>query len=254
MRSLVRCVAIVFCFMPISGCVSFKFTTTIHKIPDAESLVPEKTTFKIITTPRTCDGTTLALAGTTEGYVPRMYAEKQKREGNLFDPKAFPQFVAASLPGMLMETATNRYPGIFAETQNSIPLIVSIDRKYKSSDLDAAALICVLSALILPMYASETSTFNIGVSLLGAGANSLHIASIPFERRDGMLFSLFSPLGLIPIPGHADKRTTSVLIPPSVDFGGELTLNSIVDATVLGLTRQGRTGFAKRMDPQKTQR
>ena len=158
-----------------TGCASFKFTTTIHKVENAEALLPAKTTFKIVRTPRTCEETKVMLAGITEGYIPKMMYEKENgKMGSPSSPRVIDAALLESslLPGMLMETATNRYPGIFTDSPQSVPLVVTVDRKSRSPDPMASMFLSILSAFIIPGVVSESSTFNIGVCLAGMQPSS----------------------------------------------------------------------------------
>lgn len=224
--------AVIFCGTLLGGCTSYKFTTTIHKVPDAELLIPEDTTFRIVRTPHTHNGGQLLCGGSTQVHLLNASADS-------FD---------SALPGLLMETAARRYPRVFANGANSVPLIVRLDTKDVAPPVSPLNLVSLFSLMTIPLCVSESTAFDVDVSVFDAGTGSTHIASVAFERRDTVLRSS-TPLGWIPVPGHADRRLTPLLDSRTqLDIGAELTLESIVDATVQGLTRKGRAGLAELLD------
>lgn len=148
----------------------------------------------------------------------------------------------------MSRTAQARYPAIFAEGQRAYPLSVVVRVKGDSPSIALVVSQMLLSGLVLggllPLYAVEKSDIEVCPELLlDGGMVRVPLATVGFELRSGVWITVFTPLGLIPVPGRADKRDIqNVLpyifgdaIPPPPANGYALNVESCVDALVLSL-------------------
>lgn len=122
---------------------------------------------------------------------------------------AMPQFTREKM----MTTAQQQYPKIFSDSQTALPLDVAINGRF-SQDCDLFALAC-LSLFTLPTPRFHyVGDYTVRVRAADEDQGLILDQSIPFKREDLEWISIYTPLGLIPIPGHTDLPRSSYFMDP----------------------------------------
>lgn len=133
---------------------------------------------------------------------------------------------------ILQEKAEQRYPDLFSNAVDALPLHIRCKVQRSSSWL-VSYLLQPLTLGQIPLPFSEEAHFRIQVYLQGESVTNQHeIGEIRFSRRDFGWMSLFSPIGLTKIPGETAKPKTSGIMfdKQARQRGGELTIESIIDS------------------------
>jgi tetratricopeptide (TPR) repeat protein len=154
-----------------------------------------------------------------------------------------------------MAAARERYPLIFDEDRNALPVNVEVVCEYDDYHERALryALLTVLSVGIVPSLAppgaNEAGDFSVRVSADDPDQGPIAYPPVTFQRRNVAWWTVFTPLGLIPVPGQTDvPRSFSTMFGDDerewTRKGGVLTLASCVEAVVQAL----EAGDLGRMD------
>ncbi|MCP4717780.1 MAG: hypothetical protein GY868_21860, partial [Deltaproteobacteria bacterium] len=142
----------------------------------------------------------------------------------------------ANLAPDLQKKACHRYPNLFTDQTNALPLNVSIiTRSYKNTSVASsfvAALSWGLFGLVLPLPLGFTCDYEIIVECPAAGFRQ----KTEFRNRLLSWISFPSPLALLPIPRKADRRARVIHPSQSRYYSGKLfTLECFAEAVVQAL-------------------
>jgi len=216
-----------FCGFMVTGCCSTRFTTTIHKTEISD--LKGKAFFKIV---KASPPPHHYMSGTPTGYV------LINNNGDFVALQGRDNISEEDFRYKLFQVALKRYPELFRDSPDAIPIDVCVMGENSSSivpSLTAELLTLTILGGVFPLPCSGTSDFNVRTELHGMvtpGPRNL----VHFVRKDVMWITVFTPLGLIPIPGESEEEKTSeVGQPQSLQLGGKLTLNGFVDAVVVSL-------------------
>lgn len=103
------------------------------------------------------------------------------------------------------------YPQLFSQEPEAIPLLVRV--KSESDDQIAGAILTGLTLGIIPFPVRTGFNREIGVTPWSGSGGVLPESVIRYSRRDHAWMTIFTPLGLIPIPGRSDmERDTAMLL------------------------------------------
>ncbi len=160
-----------------SGCATFttKSTTTVHFQEEACKFIPTRV--------RIVEATPLFATKTT----PSQFAK------------------------VLMDVGMRRYPTVFADTSNAVPVEVAIGEKASSSarlflSVSLPTLFVVGGVIPFPIW--KTSDFNVSVRLPSVRGTQPAIVTKTLTTEEATWASCFTPLGWIPIPGRSDGART----------------------------------------------
>ncbi len=223
-----------FCIIPLllllCGCTSVRFTTDIHK----QSLKMElPVRFRI----------------ERLSYAP---LPKQDMREQCLWAEGFLWLNVNSVPivadnaeervrNMARKTAVARYPELFSEKSDSIPLDIAV-RIDRTSKLWSTYLSIIPPLSLIPIPTSDRVIFNVSASVIESGQGEALGRSV-FTRRDVAWWTISSPLGLIPIPGKSNvpKISSMKLFQESSEVGGDLTIEGFVDSIVRILQQRDLT-------------
>lgn len=122
---------------------------------------------------------------------------------------AMPQFTREKM----MTTAQQQYPKLFSDARATLPVDVAINGRF-SQDSDLFALAC-LSLFTLPTPRFHyVGDYSVRVRAADEDQGLILDQSISFRREDLEWISIYTPLGLIPIPGHTDLPRSSYFMDP----------------------------------------
>jgi hypothetical protein len=145
----------------------------------------------------------------------------------------------------LMTVARQQYPRIFSDAAPAVPVDVTISGTY-AQDHDLFLLAC-LSFFTIPAprfhYAGD---YAVRVRVADEEQGLILDQRIRFKRDDWEWISLYTPLGLIPIPGRSDLARSSYFMDPGPDEQAKqrwLDNASCVEA----ITQMVRAGDAAKM-------
>lgn len=226
MKSFSFALFLCFCGSLLTGCCSTRFTTTIHKTEISD--LKGKAVFKIV---KASPPPYHYMSGTPTGYV-------MENKGNIVKSQGRNNISEEAFRYMLFKVAIERYPELFRDSPDAIPIDVCVMGENSSSfvpSITAELLTLTILGGILPLPCSGTSDFNVRTELhemvTPGTRNPVH-----FLRKDVMWITVWTPLGLIPIPGQSEvEKTSEVWQPQAFQLGGKLTLNGFVDAIVVSL-------------------
>jgi hypothetical protein len=218
---------LVFCGSLLTGCCSTRFTTTIHKTEISD--LKGKAVFKIV---KASPPPHHYMSVTPTGYV----LDNKYDIINLGFARI--NIAEEAFRKRLFQVALKRYPELFRDSPDAIPIDVCVMGENSSSigpSITAEILTLTILGGIFPLPFSGTSDFNV--------RTELHEMVIPgtrnpvrFVRKDVVWITCLTPLGLIPIPGESEcERTCEVGQTQSFQQGGDLTLQGFVDAIVVSL-------------------
>lgn len=170
----IRWSAVIGSVILLSGCISQRGITTLQEAPNA--------------------------AGTLAGLHFRI-AEVEQKQGTYAG-------AGGSVQG-LQEMLTKAYPQLFTDELDAIPLAVHF--KSETDQQIVGAILTGLTLGIIPLPAHSGFRMEVGVTPWSESGAALPESRINYIRRDHGWMSIFTPLGLIPIPGRSDmERDTSM--------------------------------------------
>lgn len=213
----------------LTGCCSTRFTSTIRKTEVTG--VKGKAYFKIV---KATPPPHHFMCGSPTGYA------VDNKDDVLRSNLAMGSYNISEdeFRKKVFQVAMDRYPELFREAPDAIPIDVTVTGKNSSStvaSITAEILTLTLLGGIFPLPISGTSEFVVRTELHDMGTPGQG-APVPFIRRDVLWLTVFTPLGLIPIPGEtACEKTSEVGQLKSFQTGGALTLEGFADAVVAGL-------------------
>ncbi|MGB4342490.1 MAG: hypothetical protein WBJ03_02645 [Moraxellaceae bacterium] len=108
------------------------------------------------------------------------------------------------------------YPQFFSEEPDALPLLVRF--KSEQDDQIAGAVLTGLTLGIIPFPVRTGFNMEVGVTPWSGTGGVLPESVIRYSRRDHGWMTIFTPLGLIPIPGRSDmeRDTSTVLTDPTL--------------------------------------
>jgi hypothetical protein len=136
----------------------------------------------------------------------------------------------------LAQLAGEKYPQLFADHKNALPLVVQINCRSDYS-VSAMAIIGALTLSVLPMCQTVTSDLSIRTMLADEIQGLVLDKTVTFQRKDIGWFSIW-PWGMLPRPGASDFPRTSGwmkqnFFPEDLIFAGwPFTRKACVDAIV----------------------
>lgn len=165
---------------------------------------------------------------------------------NLSSPNGYGSIVPDMSRGKFMAEARQQYPLIFAEGRDALPVNVEVDCEYDdfSDRAGKYALLTVLTLGLVPTPApaggNEAGVFSVRVSAMDPDHGPIEYPAVTFQRRNAAWWTVFTPLGLIPVPGQTDipRNSTTIIGFEDAGFGDrsrKLTLDSCVEAVVQAL-------------------
>ena len=167
----------------LSGCASVRFTTTLKPQPDPGPIFGEA---------RFC-------------IHQAKVSEKRPVPEYSYSTLPCPVTTAPNLEGeklqALIRTSVENLPSVFADDIRSIPVTVKIDRAH-SSDFDCFIYPGIIpSALgVLPSPEGRATRYTVNAESPCGSSPS----PTSFSRHDAGWGTLYTPLGLIPVPGFSD--------------------------------------------------
>lgn len=219
----------------LNGCASTRFTASIGRVEKPNLPIERK--FRIVSVEPP--------AVLRAFHSPVGYYQEWAGGDHIVLPLMVPEFSAqhgARLTEQLVRTSVERYPDLFSTSSKALPLavrITEVDKSDYSAWLTGAVLLTagVVGGVLPSPTVVRSSSFQVRVSHADPDLD-LRGVPIDVERTDVGWVSGLSPLGLIPIPGRSDCKKASYMQdghPRLMKRGGQLTLDSFVDATVKGL-------------------
>jgi hypothetical protein len=223
LRLLGLCSSAAACVMFVTGCMSMRFATTLPPAGQRDrclGLVKVNITNLVVSSPA--------------GY------------GNIVPDMARKDFMAA---------AREQYPLIFDEDRNALPVNVEVVCEYDDYHERALkyALLTVVSIGIVPSRAppgaNEAGDFSVRVSADDPDEGPIAYPPVTFQRQNVAWWTVFTPLGLFPVPGQTDAPRSRGMIsnledPELSRKSGALSMASCVEAVVQAL----EAGDLGRMD------
>ena len=214
LRSLGLCLSVAACMMFATGCMSIRFATTLPPSGRQDrclGLVKVNITNVVVSSPA--------------GY------------GNIVPDMARKDFMAA---------AREQYPLIFDEDRNALPVNVEVVCEYDDYQERALrnALLTILTVGIVPSPAppgaNEAGDFSVRVSADDPDQGPIAYPAVTFQRRNAAWWTVFTPLGFIPVPGRTDtpKSFNTMFGAYEREWarkGAALTMASCVEAVVQAL-------------------
>ena len=208
----------------MTGCCSYRFTTTMSR-PAAQPNQSVKFFVKELNYPKVRRWA----IPTIEGF--------SYESGKQLPTEISPDM----LKGTISKTSTVRYPHLFSNQSDSIPLKVSVRIHDKHDPLMGLKFTAfTLTGTILHLPWSDGGIFDVSVSLFAENFTPVQIGTIAFVRKDYLWISLVSPTALLNIPGESAKPKTSSG-DEALQHGGDLTVESIVDAVATILQQRDLT-------------
>lgn len=165
------------------GCASIRFTTTLKPQPDPGPIFGEA---------RFCV------------HAPKV-SEKHAVFEYFYGTLPCPVTTAPKLEGdklrAFIRASVENFPSVFADDIRSIPVAVTINRTH-SSDFDCFIYPAIIPSVlgVLPCPEGRTSRYETNVNTPCGGS----LAAVSFSRHDAASGTLYTPLGLIPVPGFSD--------------------------------------------------
>lgn len=232
-----RCICVVLlCGLSISsGCAAVRCTTNL-KTPDNAATLSTRYKFRL-------EKVQYSVTRDSANCITAPYVPADIITGDIVSNRFSIVTIwdEAKWLGELKKTGESRYPAIFTTDQRSYPLSVSIKAVAHNSGQFMLVLFTFLTGFdSLPNPMWETCDFEVSTSIsLDGGMTQAPLATVQFQRKDLMWVSLLTPLGLIPVPGRADKRQSGTMVGylanPTAPIGYALSVESCVDAIVLSL-------------------
>ena len=212
----------------LTGCCSTRFTSTIQKTD--VSGAKKNVYFKIVKAqpPKPCG------VPTGYGYLNDSGDMKQGFCTGAISEDDFRRRIS--------KVAVQRYPELFCEASDAIPIEVIVTGKYSSTA--GQSLLLEIGTLgifygILPLPMSETSDFTVATDIPDTSTQGVTYRQkepVSFVRKDVSWTTFPFPLGLISIPGEsACEKTSEIGQAQAFKTGGQLTLEGFVDAVVASL-------------------
>ncbi|MFO7535874.1 MAG: hypothetical protein R6X19_09375 [Kiritimatiellia bacterium] len=227
----VKCCGLLFVLMAglgACGCISSRLTTNLK--PQAERPKPIKNMrFNVVSVG--FDDTT-SEAGMMAPFASTNAPGTEENDGFTWTPDQWKTEI--------MRIGVERYPEIFSLQPAARPIDVSIKAQVNSSIRAMVAMelgtLCVLGG-VLPLPVRIIGDFDVTTSLVSDEGLATPLCSIQFQRRDVSWITVFTPLGLLPIPGKSDKRQTiglwNISQPPTTTY--QMTVDSCLEAVVLAI-------------------
>jgi hypothetical protein len=142
----------------------------------------------------------------------------------------------------ISQLAVQRYPELFRDTPEAIPIDVLITAKNSTSFFSSSLLMVGSLGIIgavLPLPTSGTSEFAVKIDIPDTATSKVAYRrkdEVSFVRKDVTWTTYYSPLGLISIPGESVATKTSEFgEAEAFKTGGQLTLEGFVDAVAVSL-------------------
>lgn len=138
----------------------------------------------------------------------------------------------------VMAMAQQQYPLIFRDNPDALPIDVRINADHKVENVTDSPVFClgVLCLFTLPIpHRWWTGEFDVRVRAADEEQGVLVDQTIHFKREDVSWISMYTPLGLLPIPGATDLPRSNYLFDPGPEAYAKqrwLDLASCVEAII----------------------
>ncbi len=211
----------------MNGCASTRFTTTMGQQAIKKKVVVK---FRVATL-----------------RYPKMPSRGAFVEGYLVDASGVSRKISEQeLCAMVHASAVSRYPQLFSNNSDGFPLHIVVngrDRRtsWESFLLEVATLGIMGGILPLPFF--EKGQFDV-TTYAASGDKHRRIGSASFLRKDYFWLTVFSPFGLIPIPGESAKPKKSevaLMYTQTYSIGGKLTIEGFADSVAQTFQRSDLT-------------
>ena len=170
----IRNLAVAGSVLLLAGCMSARGTSTLKEVPDAA----------------------------------------QRLSGLQFRVAAVEEGAASTPAGVqgLQQTMSKGYPQLFTDDLEAIPLVFRLETKDDSNGIGAfLGGFFTLGTIPVPVYSGFAR--EVGVTPWSGAGAVLPESVIRYTRRDHFWMTIFTPLGLIPMPGRSDMdRATGTLM------------------------------------------
>jgi len=156
-------------------------------------------------------------------------------------------FIPNATPDAYTDLAMERYPALFSREIDSLPVALTISDESTSTSFAMPLITMVLSLGTLPGYPFEdTMQIKVESVFSDRASSELCINDTRFKRSDRIWATVYTPLGLIPVPGHSDMPKISGIGRQSLaPSSHKLTMFSIIDAVVQAARECGMQTFQK---------
>ena len=222
LRSYFACLPAVACLLFATGCTSIRYSTTLP-----------------------ASGRRDRCLGLVKVNITNVVVSSPAGRGNIVPELSRKSFMTA---------ARGQYPLIFDEDRNALPVNVEVACDYDDGrERDGKyALYTLLAVGLVPVPApgaNEAGDFSVRVSADDPGQGVIEYPVVTFQRQNAAWWTVFSPLGLIPVPGQSDvPRSSSTMFNDDdrewTRKGWSLSEASCVEAVVRAL----EAGDLSRMD------
>jgi len=113
----------------------------------------------------------------------------------------------------LAQKAKELYPKVFTEDWTALPVRVRITADPKGDNMAPFVILSTLTAWIVPLpMRADGTDFSVQSTLRGAEGEKLVGKTVDFSREDVVWFSLFGPLGALPVPGQSDLPRDGIFL------------------------------------------
>ena len=165
----------------------------------------------------------------------------------LFIPGGTTLVLPAASAAEYMHIAMERYPAIFSMDANALPVTIRLQDESQSATVIVPIITSILSLGTLPCYPID-KTMQVKSELFFSDPTSHEfcVGNVRFERTDTIWLSVYTPFGLIPVPGKSDvPKVSGVIFGFSGNSSRRLTMISTVDAVVQAALDCGIQAFNK---------
>jgi len=137
----------------------------------------------------------------------------------------------------LRSEAMSARPKLFSDDLSALPLFLKLDCEYAST-MEPSAFFTALSIATLPVPGHGKADYTASITIPRAEGD-ICLSPVTFTRRDVMWATLFTPLGLIPVPGSSviPRHSETILNVNGhyVERAQKLTNAVCIEAVVKGL-------------------
>lgn len=163
---------------------------------------------------------------------------------NIVSVKYIPTDISTPLFGFMkkveasefMAIAEERYPGIFLNSPDALPVEVRITGSAESQIIPALTAIATVGIFggVFPAYGANKYSVTVKTTFYDLVFQVICRREAFFVRTDAVWITVFTPLGLIPVPGKSDTPKFTLMDGRTTIWAAQQTLNltSIVDAIV----------------------
>jgi hypothetical protein len=200
-KKMIRSSLMVFLIVFIlTGCGSMRVSTTLKSDPETQKFaVADKTKFSIVQLNKSQD--------------------KQSTSTKfLFFPINMAPVNGIDVQG-IQKHATDLYPGLFGNNFSDLPVFITVEGKY--SGHESGEWLQNLTFGTIPFPSSAEIEYKVRTQVPGEGGYVVD-ETHSFTQKFSWWRTIYTPFGLLPIPGFSDLRKTDIigLSGSAADFGG----------------------------------